>query len=184
LSRALDLGIGQIKAGAAVALQPIPATCCEDLQVVAILRHVPRVLLRAVVPCGSTFDLFRSSFGAPVGDQLVCQADVRSDMGEHAAQPFGCLGRVEIDVSSGLFDGGDPVGGGGSVRQSGHNVRVLGSASEKSGNAGRPVFLVDLDEGRSLFDLVALTDELGEALGVEVNVLTEGSLRPTYVRPL
>jgi predicted nucleotidyltransferase len=35
-----------------------------------------------------------------------------------------------------------------------------------------------MDEGRSLFDLVRLTQELGEALGVEVNVLTEGSLSP------
>lgn len=63
----------------------------------------------------------------------------------------------------------------------GHNVRVLGSVSEEPGNAGRPVFLVDMAEGRSLFDLVALTEELGEALGREVNVLTEGSLSP-YLR--
>jgi predicted nucleotidyltransferase len=38
-----------------------------------------------------------------------------------------------------------------------------------------------MDAGRSLFDLVALTDELGEALGAEVNVLTEASLS-TYLR--
>lgn len=63
----------------------------------------------------------------------------------------------------------------------GHNVRVLGSTSEKSGTAGRPVFVVDMNEGRNLIDLVALTEELGEALGVEVRVLTEGSLSP-YLR--
>jgi hypothetical protein len=48
------------------------------------------------------------------------------------------------------------------------------------GRAGL-VFLVDMDKGRNLFDLVALTDELREALGTEVNVLTEGSLSP-YLR--
>lgn len=56
----------------------------------------------------------------------------------------------------------------------GQNVRVLpGSAC--------PLFVVDMDEGRSLFDLVRLTEELCEALGAEVNVLTEESLSP-YLR--
>lgn len=63
----------------------------------------------------------------------------------------------------------------------GRNVRVLGSVNEEPGNVDCPVFLVDLDEGRSLFDLVALTEELGEALGTEINVLTERSLSP-YMR--
>jgi len=47
--------------------------------------------------------------------------------------------------------------------------------------ADRPLVLVDMDQGRSLFDLVRLTEELREALGIEVNVLTEGSLSP-YLR--
>jgi predicted nucleotidyltransferase len=33
-----------------------------------------------------------------------------------------------------------------------------------------------MSEGRSLFDLVALGDELQEALGIDVDVVTEGSL--------
>ncbi len=41
--------------------------------------------------------------------------------------------------------------------------------------------LVDMSKGRTLFDLVALTDELQARLGVEVDVLTEGSLSP-YLR--
>lgn len=41
--------------------------------------------------------------------------------------------------------------------------------------------LVDMSKDRSLFDLVALGDELEEALGVEVDVVTEGSLSP-YLR--
>jgi len=41
--------------------------------------------------------------------------------------------------------------------------------------------LVDMAEGRSLFDLIALSNDLEESLGVEVDVLTEGSLSP-YMR--
>jgi|GEM_PF-2493612 len=44
-----------------------------------------------------------------------------------------------------------------------------------------PLFIVDMDEGRSLFDLVRLAHDLCEALGAEVRVLTEGSLSP-YLR--
>jgi hypothetical protein len=56
----------------------------------------------------------------------------------------------------------------------GQNVRV-------SPGGACPLFIVDMDEGRSLFDLVRLTQELHEALGIEVNVLTERSLSP-YLR--
>jgi predicted nucleotidyltransferase len=38
-----------------------------------------------------------------------------------------------------------------------------------------------MSEGRSLFDLVALGDELEKALGVGVDVVTERSLSP-YLR--
>lgn len=62
------------------------------------------------------------------------------------------------------------------------NVRVFGSVprGEASGDSDLDL-LVDMAEGRSLFDLVALSDELEEALGVDVDVVTEGSLSP-YLR--
>jgi predicted nucleotidyltransferase len=62
------------------------------------------------------------------------------------------------------------------------NVRVFGSVprGEASGDSDLDL-LVDMAEGRSLFDLVALSDELKEALGVEVDVVTEASLSP-YMR--
>lgn len=56
----------------------------------------------------------------------------------------------------------------------GRNVRVL---------AGHSLLLVDMDQGRNLFDLVRLTEELREALGAELRVLTEASLSP-YLRHL
>ncbi len=61
-------------------------------------------------------------------------------------------------------------------------MRVFGSVprGESTGDSDLDL-LVDMAEGRSLFDLVALSDELKEALGVEVDVVTEGSLSP-YLR--
>jgi uncharacterized protein len=62
------------------------------------------------------------------------------------------------------------------------NVRVFGSVRRGEANSSSDLdLLVDMSEGRSLFDLVTLGDELEEALGVEVDVVTEGSLSP-YLR--
>jgi predicted nucleotidyltransferase len=62
------------------------------------------------------------------------------------------------------------------------NLRVFGSVSRGEQNAASDLdLLVDMGEGRSLFDLVALSDELEEVLGVDVDVVTEGSLSP-YLR--
>ena len=62
------------------------------------------------------------------------------------------------------------------------NVRLLGSTGrgkqEAFSNLG---LLVDMAEGRNLFDLIALSSELEESLGVEVDVVTEASLSP-YMR--
>ena|SRR5215211_57534 len=62
------------------------------------------------------------------------------------------------------------------------NVRVFGSVPRGEASGGSDLdLLVDMAEGRSLFDLVALSDELEAALGVDVDVVTEGSLSP-YLR--
>jgi predicted nucleotidyltransferase len=62
------------------------------------------------------------------------------------------------------------------------NVRVFGSVQrgEASGSSDLDL-LVDMSEGRSLLDLVALGDDLEEALGIAVDVVTEKSLSP-YLR--
>jgi predicted nucleotidyltransferase len=62
------------------------------------------------------------------------------------------------------------------------NVRVFGSVSRSEASAASDLdLLVDMAEGRNLFDLVALSDELEERLGIDVDVVTEGSLSP-YLR--
>ena len=59
------------------------------------------------------------------------------------------------------------------------NVRLFGSAGRGESSKSSDVdLLVDMSEGRSLLDLVAFGDELEEALGLKVDVVTEGSLSP------
>jgi predicted nucleotidyltransferase len=62
------------------------------------------------------------------------------------------------------------------------NVRVFGSTGRgEQGTTSDLDLLVDMAEGRSLFDLIALSDDLEESLGTEVDVVTEASLSP-YMR--
>ena len=57
------------------------------------------------------------------------------------------------------------------------NVRVFGSVGRGEANGSSDLdLLVDMSEGRSLLDLVALGDDLEDALGVVVDVVTEKSL--------
>lgn len=61
------------------------------------------------------------------------------------------------------------------------NVRVFGSAARGEEGARDLDLLVEMGEDRSLFDLIALSDELRETLGIEVDVLSDGGLSP-YLR--
>lgn len=62
------------------------------------------------------------------------------------------------------------------------NLRVFGSVQRGEATSTSDLdLLVEMSAGRSLFDLVALGEELEEALGIEVDVVTEGSLSP-YLR--
>ena len=58
------------------------------------------------------------------------------------------------------------------------NVRVFGSVARgEAGDASDVDFLVDLEPGRSLFDLGGLLMDLQALLGREVDVATPGGLR-------
>lgn len=68
-------------------------------------------------------------------------------------------------------------------RHGAHNVRVVGSVARGEQTAGSDVdLLVDLDPGRSLFDLAALHDDLQDLLGHSVDVLTSGAVRGRLAR--
>lgn len=59
------------------------------------------------------------------------------------------------------------------------NVRVFGSgARSEAGPASDVDFLVEMEEGRSLLDLVALWQDLEDLLGRKVDVITEGGVSP------
>jgi predicted nucleotidyltransferase len=58
------------------------------------------------------------------------------------------------------------------------NVRVFGSVARGDADERSDIdLLVDLDAGRSLFDLGALVMELNESIGRHVDVVTEGGIR-------
>ena len=59
-----------------------------------------------------------------------------------------------------------------------YNVRVFGSVARGEARPDSDIdFLVDLEPGRSLFDLGGLLYELQSLLRVEVDVVTEKGLR-------
>ena len=67
-------------------------------------------------------------------------------------------------------------------RYGAYHVRVFGSVVRGEADAESDVdFLVDLEEGRSLFDLGGLLYELQELLGRKVDVVTEQGLH-WYIR--
>lgn len=65
------------------------------------------------------------------------------------------------------------------ARRGASNVRVFGSVARGDATADSDVdILVDLEPGRSLFDLGGLLMDLQDLLGCRVDVVTEKGLRP------
>ena len=63
------------------------------------------------------------------------------------------------------------------ARNGAHNVRVFGSVARREADAQSDVdFIVDMEPGRSLFDMGKLLVELESLLGCSVDVITEASL--------
>jgi len=68
------------------------------------------------------------------------------------------------------------------ARHGASNVRIFGSVAEgTAGEASDVDFLVDLEPGRSLFDLGGLLMDLEDLLGRKVDVVTEPALH-WYIR--
>jgi uncharacterized protein len=58
-----------------------------------------------------------------------------------------------------------------------YNVRIFGSVARGEANENSNVdFLINLEEGRSLFDLGGLLMDLQKLLGRKVDIVTEGGL--------
>jgi uncharacterized protein len=65
------------------------------------------------------------------------------------------------------------------ARHGASNVRVFGSVARGDTNEDSDIdVLVDLEEGRSLFDLIAVKQDLEDLFGCKVDVGTARSLRP------
>ncbi|GAP12825.1 predicted nucleotidyltransferases [Longilinea arvoryzae] len=62
-----------------------------------------------------------------------------------------------------------------------NNVRIFGSVARGEAHSGSDIdFLVDLEPGRSLFDLGGFLYELQSLLGIAVDVVTEKGLRQRF----
>jgi predicted nucleotidyltransferase len=71
------------------------------------------------------------------------------------------------------------------ARHHGRRVRLFGSAARGDERVGSDVdFLVDFDADSSLFDLLRLTRELEDLLGVPVDVVSTGGLKERDARIL
>jgi predicted nucleotidyltransferase len=63
------------------------------------------------------------------------------------------------------------------------NVRVFGSVARGDDRADSDLdLLVEMEDGRSLLDLVGLEQQLEDLLGRDVDVLTDASLDPALRR--
>ncbi|MEP7356683.1 MAG: nucleotidyltransferase family protein [Anaerolineales bacterium] len=63
-------------------------------------------------------------------------------------------------------------------RRGARNLRIFGSVARGTASADSDIdFLVDMEAGRSLFDLGGLLSDLQDLLGRPVDVVTEAGLR-------
>jgi len=63
-----------------------------------------------------------------------------------------------------------------------HNVRVFGSVATGENRPESDVdFLVDVESGRTIFDLAGFLGDVRELLGIEVDVVESRSIHP-YIR--
>ncbi|MBI4165795.1 MAG: nucleotidyltransferase family protein [Acidobacteria bacterium] len=64
------------------------------------------------------------------------------------------------------------------ARHGAYNVRVFGSVARSDMRPDSDIdFLVDLEPGRSLFDLGGTIADLQDLLGREINIMTEAGLK-------
>jgi predicted nucleotidyltransferase len=60
-----------------------------------------------------------------------------------------------------------------------HNVRIFGSVARGEARPDSDIdFLVDMEGGRSLLDLIEFSQDLEELLQRKVDILTDGGLSP------
>ena len=61
------------------------------------------------------------------------------------------------------------------------NIRIFGSCARGDDRPGSDLdLLIDLEEGRSLLDLIAIQQDLEDLLGRKVDVVTEPELSPYF----
>jgi uncharacterized protein len=65
------------------------------------------------------------------------------------------------------------------ARHGARNIRIFGSVARGEARSDSDVdFLVDMEPGRTLFDMGGLLMDLRDLLGLQVDVVTEQALKP------
>jgi predicted nucleotidyltransferase len=83
------------------------------------------------------------------------------------------LDRLRVEKKQAILELGERYGA--------RNIRVFGSVARGDNREASDIdFLVDLDNGRTIFDLAGFVADLKDLLGVDVDVVTPGGLR--YLR--
>ena len=66
-------------------------------------------------------------------------------------------------------------------RHGAHDIRIFGSMARGDGTESSDVdFIVRFEPGRTLFDHGSLLMDLQDLLGVEVDIISEGGMRPRF----
>ena len=69
------------------------------------------------------------------------------------------------------------------ARHGADNIRVFGSVARGDEHSDSDIdFLVDVEAGRSVLDVIGLQQDLEELLGRRVEVFTDGDLSPYFQR--
>ncbi len=68
------------------------------------------------------------------------------------------------------------------VKYGARNIRIFGSAARGEASPESDIdFLVTIEKGRSLLDVIGLSQDLEELMGRKVDVITDGGISP-YLR--
>ncbi len=65
------------------------------------------------------------------------------------------------------------------TKYGGSNIRIFGSIARGEDKPDSDLdILIDIEDGRSLFDIIAIQQDLEDILGRKVDVVTDGGLSP------
>jgi len=154
-----------------MSLSRIESRVREEARAADELHQQSRALLVAAVRAGADAGLSQRQIAAAVGRS---QPEVSRLLRFHNGGP---LGKVLASKRKQVIEIAQSYGV--------SNLRVFGSVARGAETADSDIdLLVDIPSGMSLLGLARLEDELGQLLGVDVDVVPSRALRPHLAEPV